>query len=172
MSKSSAKTATSSTTSNESTNINLQDVSGPAVGSAGGDVSITTTDHGALDAATELGGAAFSLGEKAIDSNLKAVDSSLDFGGVAIDAVKDVNDRSLDFGESALGGAFSFGKEALAVQADTAKQTTNTLSDAIERAAAASRSDSSQSLDKITKAGMIVGVALAAVAAAYFLFKK
>lgn len=182
-SSSRARTETSQQTQNTSSNINLQDVSGPAVGSAGGDVSITSTDHGAIEAAGELGqrsldtvdntvGEAFSFGEKVVDSNIKAVDSSLDFGGKAISAVSDANDRSLDFGENALSGAFNFGGEALKLQAESNKATTATLSGAIERAAAATRTDASQSLDKITKAGMAVGIAVAVAFVAYFIFKK
>lgn len=178
-SSSRARTETSQNTQNESTNVNLQDVSGTAVGSVGGSVTINASDHGAIDAAREIGvesldavrdvsGDAFSFGEKAVDANLKSVDSALDFGSGAVSAVRDASDRALDFGDSAL----DFGAKALESQAATQKQTTSTLSDAIERAAAASRSDSSQSLDKITKAGMILGVVIVIGVVLVYAFKK
>lgn len=178
-SSSRARTETSQNTQNESTNVNLQDVSGTAVGSVGGSVTINASDHGAIAAAQEIGvesldtvgdvaSDAFSFGEKAVDSNIKAVDSALDFGSGAVSAVRDANDRALDFGDSAL----TFGTKALETQAATQKQTTSTLSDAIERAAAASRTDSSQSLDKITKIGGVVVVVVVLAVAAVFIFKK
>lgn len=172
MSRSRSSAATTTEQTNESTNINLQDVDGPAVGSAGGDVTITTTDFGALDAAEEISGAAFSLGEQAIDTNLKAVDSALDFGGTAIDAVSDATDRSLDFGEAALDQSFNFGSQALSTVAKSSADTAKTLSGAIEQAAAATRSDSADTLNKITKTGGIVLAVMAAAIAAIFIFKK
>lgn len=136
---------------------------------AGGDVNIQQSDYGAI-------GGAFSLGESALASNARSIDSALDFadsiGSKSIDEIGDANDRSLDFGESALSQAFSFGGDALGAVTKSSADTTAKLGNAIDQAAAASRSDSSQSLDKITKYGGIAVAVIAVAIAAIFIFKK
>lgn len=192
-SKNSAKNTTENQTHNESTNINLQDTEGVAVGSAGRDVTVISNslDGGAIEGAFDFAGdtanAAFSFGERVSDNNLRAVDSSLDFAGSvssdAFDKISDANDRSLDFGDNVVETGFNFGLGALdtvrgfgeaALQnaAQSSEATAKTLGAAITSAANASRTDSSQSFDKLTKYGTIalsvIGVAIAAV----FIFKK
>ena len=176
--KKTTQTNTSNVTDN-SQNLGAVNALGDAI-QAGGDVHIESTDYGAI-------GGAFSLGESALESNTKSVDSALDFadsiGSKSIDSITDVNDRSLDFGEHALSDSFTFGRAALDANTKTseialagvAKSSSDTaakLGNAIDQAAAASRSDSSQSLDKITKYGAMALGGIALAVAAFFIFKK
>jgi len=176
--KKTTQTNTSNVTDN-SQNLGAINSLGDAI-QAGGNVSIESTDFGAVESA-------FSLGESALESNAKSVDSALDFadsiGSRSIDSITDVNDRSLDFGEHALSDSFTFGTAALSANTDVTKQalagvvsasadTSTKLGNAIDQAAAASRSDSSQSLDKITKYGSIAIGVVAVAVALIFILKK
>lgn len=176
-----SKTATAANTTTNTTNtqnvastsVGLEDVEFGAV--AGGDLSVTQiqSDQGAI--------------EKSFDAIESGTKLSLGFadsiGGKAIDAVTDANDRSLDFGDEVVERGFSFGSQALdsvtafggkaldSVTQNSAK-TSAELGAAIDRAAAASRSDSSQSLNMIVKYGAYALGAVAAAIAIYSIFKK
>jgi len=177
---------TTQTTSNVSTVTDQsQTLGGVNVGvgdaiQAGGDVNIESTDYGAI-------GGAFSLGESALESNAKSVDSALDFadsiGSRSIDSIGDANDRSLDFGEHALSDSFTFGRAALDANTETAQlalagvvkssaDTTAKLGNAIDQASAATRTDSADTLNKITKYGSIAIGVVAVAVALIFILKK
>lgn len=145
--KSSSSTASTQQTQNQqqiaTTTVGLEDSAGAIAG--GRDVSVTqiSTDQGAVKAAFGLGDAALSVGR--------------DVTTHAIDASSYQLDRSLDFGS-----------EVIHAQADTSAKTASTLAGAIDKAAAATRSDTSQGLTQIAKYG---AVAVVLIFGAMFFFR-
>jgi hypothetical protein len=160
-----------STQTDASRNVALEDVEFGVA--AGGDLSFqqvnNTTDFGAVEA-----------GIKAATGSL---DRSLDFGSEALDFSGDVVDRSLKsvddategalgFGSESLQAAFGFGNRALDSVTANAAQSASKLGNAIDQAAAATRSDAAASIDKIGKYATIAAVVVAVAVAAVFIFKK
>lgn len=151
-------TTTTNTQNLDTTSIGLDNTEFGAV--AGGNLSITqnTTDQGAI--------------EKSFDAIKSNTDSALDFGGKAVTAVSDANAKSLDFGLDTVDHALLFGSKALDSVTQTASQSSSTLANAIDKAAAASRSDSSQSLNEIVKYATYAIGAIVAGVTLYLIFKR
>lgn len=156
-SKSSTEANTSTTTTNvqdiDTTTIGLEDVEFGVAGVTG-NVSLNqiSTDHGAVDAGRKIGEAAFDFGEDALDIVGEV-------SGRAIDRISDATDRSLDFGEDALDASFGFASSVVDSQAKLATQGFGTLAGAIDKASQATRSDTADTIQKLTKtAGIVVGV--------------
>lgn len=171
--KTTQNTTNTSNVTDNSLNANLDGVEGDAIISRG-DVNIQSTDYGAISSA-------LSTVDKGLDRTLDFADN---IGGKAIGGVVEANDRALDFGSNALSDSLMFGQNALNTGASLATKsidavaksagdTASTLSNAIDKAAAASRTDSTESFNKLVKYGSIaLGVIAVAIAAAYALKGK
>lgn len=166
--KNTQNTTNTSTVTDNSINSNLDGVEGNAFIGAG-DINVQQTDFGAVSSALE--------------ANSKGLDRVLDFGDNVVSANADANHRALDFGTNALSDSLMFGTNALNANeslatksidavAKSAGDTASTLSNAIDKAAAATRTDSTESFNKLVKYGSIaLGVIAVAIAAAYALKK-
>ena len=171
----------------DTTTVGLDHTQGPAVGQAGGNVSIISTDQGAIEASKQVSQSAIDLAGKALDTSTEGLDVGRKVGEKAIDTVGEIAnaglqnanrqlDSSLDFGTALTERAFSFGsnaidavtaasKDATATVASTTKQGFSTLAGAIDQAAQASRSDTADTLQKLAKyaAYAIGAIALAGI---------
>lgn len=172
-SKSKSSTSTTQQTFNtqdiDTTTVGLEEIGEDAIalGQVGGDVQVTqiSTDAGSLevgrrigeaslDFAGEFGDSAFDFGDDALSTVERGIDASYDFAsGVSSDAFSTVDDT--------VGGAFAtVGQtvsDALKSTTQTTQATVSELGRAINKAADASRSDSSQSLQKIVMYVSIAG---------------
>jgi hypothetical protein len=166
-SKSSTSTSTAQTTTNTqniaTTSVGLDNTEFGVVG--GGDVSVTqvTTDQGAVNAGKDVALSGLQTGRDvsklALETNEAVTKAGLDtvgeVSGRAIDAIGDANDRSLDFGGKVVQDALGFGETALKSTATQTQQGFNTLGAAITQAANATRSDTAETLNNLTKYGTI-----------------
>ncbi len=158
-----------STVTDQSKNLGGSSVGVGNAYQSAGDLNIEVSDEGAI-----AGG--FHAAENASNNLAKSVDSSLEFAGDigtrAIDAASSATDRSLDFGEHALEDSFTFGTAAIKAVSDSSSTTASTLSGAISKAADATRSDVSQSFDKLTKYGAIALAVVGVAIVAFIVLKK
>lgn len=146
-SSSRATTQTASTTNNVSRNLNLQDTEGVTVGEAGGDVTIVSTDHNAIGAATDLAArsvdVADSLGRAGLELSIATSREVRDLASGAISEVGNVAGAALNFGDRAFGtvekalgqvsGAYqdsaAYQKQALTAVQDTQQNALDTVTD-------------------------------------------
>lgn len=112
---SSAKTknSTENTTINTSRNLNLQDTSGTTIGEAGGDVTINTTDGGAI--------------KGIVDTTLSSNNLARDIVGGALHANADVTSDAFDLVDSTTRGAFSYFDRINSSALDFVRETTGNL---------------------------------------------
>jgi len=86
-----SSTSSSQSTANTSSNANLQDIGGAAVGQAGGDVTIVSTDHNAIGNATDLAMRSLSVAENVASDaqsfSLRTLESGFNFGESAFSSV-------------------------------------------------------------------------------------
>jgi hypothetical protein len=163
-SKSSADTTQSQQTTNSQTintsTVGLDNVETGVVGSNNSITRIsTTTDQGAVEAGRRIG-------EAALDTVRETTEGAYGLARESLGTVEHGLDAALDFGSGLSAQAFAFGSQALKSTSEQATQTTNVLAGAIDRASQATRSDTADTLQKVTKSTMIVvGVMVAAVAA-------
>jgi hypothetical protein len=130
----SSSSSTASTQTTATQNLNLQEISGVAVAGVDGNVSITATDQGTVDAARDIatniidaGAGAFQetvdLADAAIASGERGaqsvVDAGVRFGQEAGDLARDVlfsgerlTETSLDFARGSQGDALDFARDA------------------------------------------------------------
>lgn len=192
-----SSTSSAQTTQNQqhitTTTQGVEDVRDSNVALGNQQITQISTDQGAVEAGRRIGEAALDLAGEATNQAIKAAtsanDRSLDFGEAALDtnfrtsreAIEAVQetaagvtdfagealDRSLDFGSETVHDAFSLvadtGKQANALN----QQAISTVSKAVDQAASASRSDSTESFQKIILYVSIAG-AVAVVGAAVF----
>lgn len=150
--KSRSSTSSQQTTTNvqdiDTTTIGLEDSAGAIAG--GRDVSVTqiSTDQGSVEAGRKVAAASLDF---AGEFGTASVKRAFDFGSDALGTVQTGLSDVLDFGGDIT-------KRALDVTAKQSAETTKTLSGAIERAAAATRSDTSEGLQKIVMVVAIAGV--------------
>ena len=111
--------------------------------------NLTITDGGAFDVAQGALDGAFEFGSNALDVSNNTFQS-------ATDLVKDVNQSSLDFGQSSMDSAV----DAIESSNDHARQLIGqTIDKSLAVASAATQSDSTNTMQSITK----IGIALAVV---------
>ncbi len=118
-SRSSSRNSTDQRTSNTSSNLNLQDTAGVTVGEAGGSVSITSTDAGAVrgivDTAMASNDLARDLTSGALHANISALDDAYevvnDTTRLAFDAVDSSNERAFSYFGSINSEALDFVRE-------------------------------------------------------------
>lgn len=192
-----------SSSANTQQTTNTQNISNETIGVEGNElavvagdsssVQITTTDHGAVDAAADIADSSIGLAGEALQVNADVVESALDFsddfGGRALDTVDNALgtverglDESLDFGAGVVSDSLAFSRDNLTESLDFGKaslefaqseseanrtaqgQALSTLSSAITRVADASRSDTTETFRRIVLYGAI---ALGLVGAVY-----
>lgn len=159
---------TSTSTVNESRNLNVQDVEGITVAETGGSVNILQTDQGAFDTAESIARESLAVGEE-IGRTSAAVlrdvaEASFDFGGQAFDVADRATDRALTesfrFGERAfdvtagaaeraLGEGLDFGRSALEAVGAAGSRQADTFADTLQfadRASAREREAFSEAL--------------------------
>ena len=130
--------------------------------------SIGNTDNSVDNSVVNItDGGAFEVAQSALDMGGKSVGQAMDFGGnalnvsqktfeSAIDLTKDVNQSSLDFGQSAMDSAV----DAIKNSNDHSQQLiSQTIDKSLATAAAATQSDSTNTMQSVTK----IGIALAVV---------
>ena len=153
MGSSSRSTTTSSNTSTQNTrNLQLaqQDFQGVAVG--GNDrsnITVTATDHGAIDAGLSLGRAGLDAGADAFRGALDLGHGALALGGTAIREVAGVNARSLDFSGQVLEAGLYSVDHAAALLAEHAGLTVREIADVNAAALAYNESVSKHAMDFI-----------------------
>ena len=130
--------------------------------------SIGNTDNSVNNSVTNItDGGAFKVAQSALDMGGDSLKSALDFGGnalnvsnktfqSAIDLTKDVNSSSLNFGQSAMDSAVDAIKDT---NAHSQQLISQTIDKSLSTAAAATRSDSANTMQGVTK----IGIALAVV---------
>ena len=144
MSSSSARTSTAQSQTTNTQNLNLQDTSGITLANSNGN-NITTTDFGALTAATDISRAALALGQSGInagnevafvglDNAQRAYMGALDFAGTALsratDAAGGSADRVARFATESLDANSSLARETLASQSSIAGRAIDSVMDA------------------------------------------
>lgn len=150
--RSSSSTASSQSTQNtqniKTTTLSAEDSAGAIIGA--GDVAVTqiSTDQGAVEAGKDVAVSALNVGRDVTSQAIASSEHGLD--------------RSLDFGSEVV-------HTALETQAKSSAQTAGTLASAIDKAAAATRSDTSQSFQTIVKYSAI---AVTLILVAMFAFRK
>lgn len=86
-------------TTNNVTNLNVQDTDGVTI--AGSDnVTVTTTDHGALDAARDFANSALDVGVEALRMGQTNLDTAAGLAGRGLDTALDATRGALDFSDS------------------------------------------------------------------------
>jgi hypothetical protein len=138
------KSKPTQTQTSEVTNLNLQDTQGITLAQSSGN-TITTTDFGAIQAATDISHDAINLGRDAVSAGTDVAFAGLDHaqaayqGGLnfasdivtsALDTTGQSADRVARFATDALDSQSTFASEALASQTDTSTKAINALMDA------------------------------------------
>lgn len=163
-SKSSADTSQSQSTTNTQTintsTVGLDNVETGVVGSNNSVTSITTsTDHGAVEAGRQIG-------LYALDTVAETTEGAYGVARESLGSLERGLDAALDFGSGLTAEAFAFGSMALESTSEQARDTAQVLAGAIDRASQATRSDTADTLQKVSKNTMIVvGVMVLGVAA-------
>jgi hypothetical protein len=168
-------------TTNDVTNLNVQDTEGVTI--AGSDnVSVTTTDFGAIDAALDIGLEALRMGQtnldtaaslagRGLDTALDATRGALDFSDSVVRTnervASDAIERIADFGGVALGEVRGFGDSALDFASGVFDRALNAQADLaganLQGLTQLARQTSESADDRVSRTAMYAFAALAAV---------
>lgn len=191
-SKSKSSTSTTQQTFNtqdiDTTTVGLEEIGEDAIalGQVGGDVQVTqiSTDAGSLevgrrigeaslDFAGEFGDSAFDFGDDALSTVERGLDSSLDFAsGVSSDAFSTVGDTvkgGFGLASDAFSAISNTVSDSLKATTQTTQATVSELGRAIDKAGNATRSDTTQSFQKII---LYVSIAGAVAILGYALIRR
>ena len=141
---------------------NLQDNEGLTVGENSGSISVSTTDFGAVDAATDVS-------REALDLGRSAVDGAYDFAGRgmdnAFDFARGTNRDAMDFAGDALG--------TVAGLADMTRESSRELvGDTIAGFKSLAMQTSASTDDRVAKIAMYAFAAVAALVILPQIFKR
>lgn len=173
ISRSSAKTDSSQTSSTSVQNLNLQDTAGVTLANSNNN-HITLTDDGAVSAAHDIGVEALRMGSD-------TVDASLDFAGRATETVARSNENALSFGRDAIAEIADFGGAAIGEVSRANKSVLDFASDLYHESVVAQENLTQNNLSGLTalaqqtsssaddRVGKVAGYAFLAIAAVFVL---